>query len=111
MGLGTRNLNQDVTHWPVSGSDGYGGFTFGTVALLRARWEERSELFIDFDLEEVASKAIAYIPIDVTNGDYMALGDHTTTADPTTLPAASRVRNFGKVTDLAGLDVLRKVWL
>lgn len=111
MTIGLRHLNQDITYWPIAGSDGYGGFTFGTPILLKARWEEKAELFIDLEMEEVRSKAIVYMPIDVENGDYLAEGNHTLVANPGTLAAAYRVRNFGKVTDLRGMKSLRKVWL
>ena len=36
----SRNLHHSITHWPNAGSDGYGGFTWGTPVLLSARWEE-----------------------------------------------------------------------
>jgi hypothetical protein len=107
-----RNLKQNVTHWPLTGSDSYGGFTFGAPTLLQARWEDKQELFIDHNMETVLSNAIAYFDTDVSAGDYLALGDHATTpiADPTTIPGY-RVRNYGKITDLKGLNALRKVWL
>lgn len=108
-----HKLRQDVTHWPISGSDGYGGFTFGTPELLSGRWEDKGELFINLDNEEVLSNAIIYLDTDVNVGDYFALGDYTVTADPTTLGprVAFRSRNYGKVTDLAAVLALRKVWL
>lgn len=104
-------MYQEVTHWPVTGSDGYGGFTFGTAVLLEARWEDRSELFIDEELEEVRSRAVAYLSTDVSEGDYVALGDLTTTPDPTSLSAAYRVRGRMNVTDLRNTQTLRKVFL
>ena len=110
MGI-LANLNQDVTHWPVTGNDGYGGFTFGTPVKLDGRWEEKAELFITPDNEEVHSKVVAYLDTDIANGDYLAEGDQTATADPGTLNDAFRVRNYGKVTDLRNLNSLRKAWL
>ena len=106
-----HKLNQDVTHWPITGSDGYGGFTFGTPVLLKGRWEERSELFIDVDQEENMSRVIAYFNTDLDTGDFLALGDLTATVDPTTLDVAFRIRQYGKVTDLRAVQALRKVWL
>ena len=108
-----RNLNQDVTHWPVNGSDGFGGFLFDAPVKLRGRWEEKAELFITPTGEEVASQAVVYLMDDVTNGDFLALGDFSAVNDPNDVPTgrAFRIRNYGKTTDLRNLNVLRKVWL
>lgn len=108
-------MNQEVTHWPVTGSDGYGGFTFGCPMLMKGRWEERTELFINIENESVLSRAIVYLLDDVSNGDYLALGDYASeevaVEDPGTLSGAYRIRNYGKVTDLRALNALRKAWL
>ena len=107
-----RNLKQDVTHWPVTGSDGYGGFTFGTPVKLLGRWEEKTELFITPDNEEAHSRVVAYLNTDVSVGDFVGLGDLTATPDPGTLNgSAYRIRNYGKTTDLRNLNILRKLWL
>lgn len=106
-----RNLRQEVTHWPVTGSDGYGGFTFGTPVTLDARWETRREVITNFDLEEVISKAIVYLDEDINEGDYLALGDYTSEADPTEVAGAYRVQQFGSVTDLRNVRSLQKAWL
>ena len=108
----TRRLNQEVTHWPLTGSDAYGGFTFGEPQLLSGRWEEKQELFITPDNEEVLSMSICYLMDDIDTGDFLAEGDHTTVLDPGTLHGtAYRVRNYSKVTDLRALNALRKAWL
>ncbi|MEE8599213.1 MAG: hypothetical protein V3S69_06875 [Dehalococcoidales bacterium] len=107
-----RNLKQEVTHWPVTGSDGYGGFTFGPPVTLVSRWEEKVELFITPGNEEAHSRVVAYFNTDIGVGDFMALGDLTATADPGALNGqAFRVRNYSKTTDLRNLNTLRKVWL
>ncbi len=112
MGVATRHLEEEITHWPVTGSDGFGGFTFGAPALLEGRWEQKSELFVNFDLEEVLSMAVVYVDKDVDEGDFLGRGDQTAEADPTASSATGfRIRNFASIPDLHNLDVLRKVWL
>lgn len=106
-----RNMRQDVTHWPVTGSDGFGGFLFGNAVLLKGRWEEKQELFLSDAGEEETSKAIVYLNADVTAGDYLALGDETASSNPGTLPTGERIRAYGKVTSLRNVQSLRKVWL
>ncbi len=107
-----RNLRESVTHWPLTGSDGYGGFTYGTPILLKGRWEDKNELFITPDNEEVVSAAIVYLNTDIAAGDYLAQGDHATIPVPNPVTVAGRrIRNYGKSTDLRGLVALRKAWL
>lgn len=107
----TRNMNEDVTHWSVTGTDGYGGFTFGTPIKLSGRWEEKAELFLDINNEEVISSAIVFVSADVSIGDYLGQGDLTATSDPTTLSGPHRIRQNSKISDLRNLSVLRKAFL
>ena len=108
-----RKLRDSITHWPLTGSDGFGGFTFGAPILLKGRWQDKNEVFITPNNEEVVSAAIVYLNTDIAEGDYLAQGDHATVpiANPATLSTAHRVRNYGRSTDLRGLVALRKAWL
>lgn len=113
MGFWTKNFHHDVTHWVVTGSNGFGGFTFGTPTLLRGRWEDKVEQFRNPRDEEEVSQSVVYLDTDVDIGDYLAQGDYATTptADPTTLDGASRVRQRFRTTNLRDLVALRKVYL
>lgn len=111
MSLATRNLNEDATHWPVTGSTGYGGFTFGTPVVRKVRWEDKAILFRTPDNEEELSNAIVYLSVDVAVGDYFVRGDQTAIADPTTISDAFRARQYHRTTDLRALIALRKVFL
>ena len=107
-----RNLNQDVTHWTVTGSDGFGGFLYGTPTLLAGRWEEKTEMFLTVNGEEAVSQAIVYLMDDIDAGDWLALGDFATapTADPSTLDEAHRIQQRNRSTDLRNLIALRKAY-
>lgn len=111
MTVHTRNLREDVTHWPISGSDGYGGFTFATPIKLKGRWEEKAVLFLSANNEEQVSEAVVYIDADVVAGDYLGRGDLTATADPTTIDGPYRIRQRMKVTDLRNLTAIRTAFL
>lgn len=112
MSVITQAFKDTITHWPVTGSDTFGGFSFGSAALLEGRWEERQELFVDAEGEQVLSNAVAYLGTTTVNvGDYVTKGDESSVADPGTLPRAYRVRNFSNITDLRGLNTLRRLWL
>ena len=108
-----RNLRQDVTHWPVTGSDGFGGFLYGAPVLLKGRWEEKIEMFLDENSEEAVSQAIVYLGVDVDTGDYLGLGDNATVpvANPSTLDNAFRIRQRNRTTNLRNVQALRKVFL
>jgi len=108
-----RNLRHDVTHWPMTGSDGFGGFLFGAPVLLKGRWETKAELFQSTNNEEEISQSVVYLQTDISIGDYLGLGDHATTpvANPTSLTSAHRIRQRNKTTDLRNLTSLRKAFL
>lgn len=111
MTLTSRNLKETLTLWPKTGSDGYSGFKFGAPVTLNGRWEERGVLFRTPENEEVVSIGVVYMDQDVVVGDYIAQGDQTATADPTTLPAAWQIRGYNKNTDLRNLQSIRKAFL
>lgn len=111
MSIALQTLKSPITYWPVTGSDTFGGFTFGTPLVLYGRWEDKQELFVDAEGEEVLSQAIVYLKDNIAPGDYLAEGDQTSTPSPDTLPGAHRVRNYSRVTDLHSLNALRKAWL
>lgn len=111
MGMLHRMLKEDITKWPLTGSNGYGGFTFGTPIVLKGRWEDRTVLFRTLENEEEVSNAVVYLQSDITVGDYLGRGDLTAIADPTTLSGTFRSRNYHRTTDLRNLTALRKVFL
>lgn len=110
-----RNLKHQITHWPVTGSDGFGGSTFGTPVVYMGRWEDTVEQYRNRKNEEVVSHSVVYLLTDVQVGDYLALGDYTATASPVTLNStatiARTVEQQHRTTDLANLVALRKVFL
>ncbi len=110
MGL-ARHMHDDVTHWSVGGSDGFGGFTFGTPIKFKARWEDKNVLFLNLKGEEEVSNAIAYTPEQIPTGDYLAKGDFVATLDPTTIEGPFRVRASNRSTDLSAMRAINKAIL
>ena len=103
------NLIQDVTHWEAT-PDGYGGYTFGTPAALKARWEDKAVLFRTPGGEEEVSQSVVYLSADVSTTDYLFLGT-STAIDPTTVSGAHQVKQFFKTPDLRRLEFERKAML
>lgn len=106
----TKYFKHDVTHWSVTGSDGFGGFTFGAPIFYKGRWEDTAVQFRTTKGEEETSNAVVYLPIAVDIGDYVAQGDQTTITNPTTIDA-QRVRQRHSTTDIRDLSVLHKAFL
>lgn len=104
-----RNLKQKATRWVLT-PDGFGGWTYSIPTVLTCRWEQRQKMFRDPFGEEVVSNALVYLDGDVDVGDYLWQGE-TTTADPTTLAGAFRVRQFNRLTDLRNIEVQRLAYL
>ena len=111
MSLVLSKLNETITHWPNAGSDGYGGFTWGTPVTMNGRWSLTQVLFKTPTGVELLSNSIVYTEDDIAVGDYLALGDLTTTADPTTTALTWEVKQFTRNTDLQNLESLRKAFL
>ena len=110
MGWYERTFQETVTYWAPGTPDGYGGMSFADPVKIKARWEQRTELFRDSQGEEVRSMAVVYLGQDVEKGGYLYQG-YTKTKDPTTLGDAWEIRQFRKQTDLAGKVTERKAWL
>lgn len=94
-----RHLRQKVTWWQSQGNDGFGGTTYASPVVIKARWEDRSELFYDQQGEEVRSESVVFVDRDLSEGDYVYLGV-SGSGDPTAVSGARVVRNFRKLPGL-----------
>ena len=110
MQLLNTAYRQTATVWTQGSPDGYGGFTYDTPRKVRCRWEEVSKEFTDRAGEVQVSRAVVYLPEDVSIGDYIYLGE-SSAADPTTVDGAYEVRQFQKVPNLQYLYEERRAYL
>lgn len=110
MSIGSK-LNQKLTYWVITGTDGFGGYTFGTPILVNGRWEEGQQKFISESGEESVSQAIVYLQDDVSVGDWLGEGDLTATLDPSTISGGFRVRGYSRVANLRNTENLRKAFI
>jgi hypothetical protein len=107
-----NKLNTNLTLWPVTAGDGYGGDVFGTAVLIKGRWEDRAEKYIgQLDRRESISQAIVFVDRDIAVGDYLCRGDQTAQANPSTVPGALKVQQFKKIPDLRDLEYMRRAVL
>jgi len=110
MSILTLFLKQDITHWSLSGVDGFNEETFATPVVLKARWEDRASKVLNPEGTEIISNSRIYLAKDVKVGDYLFNGV-TTTADPKSVLGACLVLNFRKVPDLFANDFERRAFL
>lgn len=106
----TRNLKASITYWPPGAPDGFGGFSFGASSTLKARWEDRTENFVDDEGQEQISHARVYVNADVSNHGYLFNGISGST-DPRTVTDAIEVKDFRKVPNLKYTEFERRCLL
>ena len=102
--------NQTITYWGPGTPDGYGGYTYPDPIEIKGRWEDRKELFVDAEGNEVRSQAIVYPSQVVELGGYLYLGS-STASDPTTVEGALKIRAARKVPNIKATQEVVKVWL
>jgi len=105
----SRNLKQTITHWTWT-QDGFGGATFSAPVGILGRWENKAISFRDERGDEVTSDAIAYLASDISVGDYLVEGV-STTADPSTVAGARRIRQFHKTPNIRTSAYERKAMM
>lgn len=103
--------NQTITYWAEAAMDGFGERTFSAPVTFVGRWEERTDLKIEFDGEVTMSKAVVYLQDDVILGGYLALGDLIASLEPTDLAAAYIIKSTQQITSISGIETIRKVLL
>lgn len=112
MTLAVRHLREDITYWPYTGPDTYGGYAaFGTAVIIKGRWEDVDHVEELSSSREETSNAKVYLDTDVQIGDYLARGDLTAQADPTVVSGAWKIRDYHRQTDLRNLETIRKAVL
>ena len=86
---------EDITYWPPGTTDGFGGRVASEPVMLKGRWEDRQEQFLDADQRIQLSNAIVFFPFSVCEtievDGYMFPGASDET-DPTELSGAFLVR-------------------
>lgn len=110
MGLFRRTLRQDVTYWAPGAPDQTGGVSYAAPVNIKGRWEERAELFIDANGNEVRSSAVVYLAVDVVLEGYLLLGISTATT-PVGVPGSFAIRSFRKIPDIRARNFERKAML
>lgn len=110
MSFLTFGLNQECTHWAVTGTDGYNRPTFSAPVVIRCRWEDRVEKIQNDEGVEVVSRSRIFVADDLSTGDYLFLGS-SSHPDPREVPGAFRIVAWRKTPGLMAEDFERKAYL
>lgn len=109
MSIYTKYHKQDATLWALTGSTGVTAEpVYAAPVALKVRWEERSELFTNSAGEKEASRAVVYLGVDITPGDFLFLGTSVVAAP---IAAARLVKDFRNVPELNGRESERRALL
>ena len=111
MPIGAANYRQVATYWGAPVQSNFGGVSFAVPILVKCRWEDRNELFIDNAGNEARSNAIVWTFNRLEVGGYLFKGDSSAVSDPTTLDAALEIRRSDEIPDLRGLNMERRSYL
>jgi phenylalanyl-tRNA synthetase beta subunit len=103
-------LNQTATYWAPSSIDGFNVVTFSTPESVSCRWEDKQELFLNYNMDQELSHAVVYLNQDIEIGGYLYLGT-STAVDPGTVDGAREIRAFNKIPNVKATKFLRKAWL
>jgi len=108
---------QTAVYWGTPTPDGYGGFTFADPIEVKCRWDDKTQMVVDFKGKEVVSKAQLIVLDDLDLQGLLYLGslddlDSTEETDPSTVEGAYEIIRIEKNPEFASTtDFIRQVFL
>ena len=108
-------LNQTAVWWSRNSPDGYGDYDWDDPVEIAVRWEQKSELKVDINGEQFATKAEVLLDTDIVIGDRLLLGDlddiTSASSGPASMEGALEVKAFEKIPSIDGTEFVRTAWL
>lgn len=105
-----RNLPQTATVWTATTVDSAGDSSYDPPRTISVRWEDRTDLLVQEEGEQITSLGIVITPEDLTVGDYLFLGT-SISADPRGVDGAFQIKSFKKIPTRSGKAFLRRYTL
>jgi len=94
----TENLRESITYWAPGAVDNFGDPSFASPVLIKAKWEDRAELFIDNEGREQRSKSVVFVDTDLITGGFLFRGS-STGRDPLVVTGAFMIKDLRKISD------------
>ena len=107
--------NQIAVYWAPEGHDGFGNHLYDDPVEVAVRWEDRMDLIVNAQGQEIVSKAVIYPGQTLELEGRLFLGrledlSGAEKADPQ-LVHASEIKAVGNVPNVNGTFFLAKAWL
>jgi len=106
---------QPAVYWGGNVKDGYGGETFSIIKQINCRWEDKMEIVVNKDAEQVTSKAKILVMDDLNLGGWLWLGSladlqnvNSNWQDPKQVENAFRIINIQKTPLFKATDAFVK---
>ena len=112
----TKFLKQMAVYWAPGVPDGYGGATFSEGVEIDCRWADSTEVISDGKGNQMVSKAVVMVAVDLEELGYLYLGtlddlDSADEDDPVNIDGAFQIKRFDKIPMLKGTPFLRVAYL
>jgi len=114
MSIITRMRKQTAVYWAYTSTDEYGVKQVGSPVLIKCRWEDKSEEFLDSHGERQMSNAVVYVDRDTPIGGILMLGVLADITDSTNIKendGAWEIRKFDKLPTFKATEFLRTACL
>lgn len=116
MSFWKRHLNQTAAHWTNPTTNGWGEISYDGPVERNVRWVDTVEIIKDTEGKQRISMAQVIMEVVPAVDDYLYLGDlddldSSQEAFPETIDDAFRVVKIAKSPDMAGTNILYKVYL
>jgi len=108
MAFVTRNHKQNLTYWTRGANDAYGNPSWNNPIQVKCRWEDRNDKAVDFQGNEVITRSVVYVGVDMGIGTYLFEGLSTDLTPPTD---ALELKGFSKIPSISGKVFERKAIL
>jgi len=106
----TDNLRESITYWEPTEVDNFGDPSFAAPVGVKAKWEDRTELFINAEGREERSHSVVYVDTDLLKGGFL-LRDTSTVTDPLSVTGAFMIKDVRKISDFENVVHERKIML
>ena len=112
--MARRYRKQDATYWKRTGTSSGGRPTYGSPINVKVRWEDKAEIFIGANNEQVTSKSIVLVDRDMFITDLLRLGTTATLPpglEPEKVPGAYEIQAWQKTPNSRATKWLRRAVL
>ena len=110
VGFIINMLNQTATYWAPDGYTHEGAVRFARPVLIKCRWEDRTDMFVDSQGDERRSEALVFVDRSLKTNGYILLG-RSTEIDPLDEDEAKEIKARRSIPDISSTETEYSVYL